>query len=241
MTAADDGKGDPALFSEVAPGVFQFERRERSGWVLSMFAVRLPSGGLLLHSPTRLGEARFAAVDSLGPVELLLAPNAFHNAGLAAYRARYPDALAVSTRAAMPRLATKGHRGLVAADAPEVTSRLPVGARLLEPAGLSKGETFVFLPGPAGNTLIVCDAFFHVTHPVTGLFGLVSRAFRVVPGLQLGRTFALLAVKDRGAYRAWLEAELPGLGVQRVLFSHGSALQAADATGLLLAVARRVL
>ncbi|WP_413206655.1 DUF4336 domain-containing protein [Rhodospirillum sp. A1_3_36] len=54
--------------------------------------VRLPGGGLWVHSPTRLTPELKAAVDALGPVTDLVAPNKIHWEGLAAWKAAYPKA-----------------------------------------------------------------------------------------------------------------------------------------------------
>ena len=43
-----------------------------------MTVIRLPSGGLLLHSPTRFDAGLAAAVARLGPVTVLAAPNTVH-------------------------------------------------------------------------------------------------------------------------------------------------------------------
>lgn len=57
-----------------------------------MTVVRLQSGGLWVHSPLAATEAIFDAVDSMGPVLHLVAPNKLHSLGIPAWRARYPDA-----------------------------------------------------------------------------------------------------------------------------------------------------
>ena len=48
-----------------------------------MTVVRLASGGLWLHSPVRPTPDRRRAVDELGPVEHLVAPNKIHGLGIA--------------------------------------------------------------------------------------------------------------------------------------------------------------
>ena len=59
-----------------------------------MVIVRLPDGGLWLWSPTAPTPALFAAVDAIGPVAHLVSPNKLHYAGIPAWQARYPDAIA---------------------------------------------------------------------------------------------------------------------------------------------------
>jgi hypothetical protein len=46
---------------------------------VNMVALRLPSGGLLIHSPLAMTPERRAGVEALGPIEHLVAPNLFHH------------------------------------------------------------------------------------------------------------------------------------------------------------------
>ncbi|MEM7463375.1 MAG: DUF4336 domain-containing protein [Pseudomonadota bacterium] len=57
-----------------------------------MTVVRLETGGLWLHSPVQLTPERHQAVDQLGPVEHLVAPNKIHSLGIAPWKALYPSA-----------------------------------------------------------------------------------------------------------------------------------------------------
>lgn len=59
-----------------------------------MTIVRLGSGDLWLHSPTEPNPTVFAAVEALGRVAHLVSPNRLHYAHIAAWKARYPDAIA---------------------------------------------------------------------------------------------------------------------------------------------------
>jgi hypothetical protein len=68
-------------------------------WLVNMPVVELlpPSDGLLVYSPVPLdpqGRLR-AALKALGPVRVVIAPHAFHTAGLASFREAYPEALFV--------------------------------------------------------------------------------------------------------------------------------------------------
>ena len=57
-----------------------------------MTVVQLESGGLWLHSPVRPTPERQRAVDRLGPVEHLVAPNKIHSLGIEPWQASYPSA-----------------------------------------------------------------------------------------------------------------------------------------------------
>lgn len=57
-----------------------------------MTIVRLASGALWLHSPVQPTPERRRAVDALGPVAHLVAPNKIHSIGIAPWKAAYPSA-----------------------------------------------------------------------------------------------------------------------------------------------------
>lgn len=59
-----------------------------------MTVVRLRNGSLWCHSPIAPDDELFAAVDALGPVRHLVSPNKLHYAYIAAWKARYRQAIA---------------------------------------------------------------------------------------------------------------------------------------------------
>jgi hypothetical protein len=208
--------------TEIAPGVLRFEKVEPSGWCFNMFVVKLPCEKLLVHSPTWLGDETFAAIDALGEVAVLLAPNSYHHLSLGRFRARYTSALAVAAKDALPRLAKKGHDRLEEVEAADAL--MPPGAAWLRCAGTKSGEVWLSVPARDGPTWLACDAFFHIQRAVTGLTGIALRALKVTPGLRISTTYSLLALRDPRAYRAWcLDAIVRGRP-RRLLVSHGEAV-----------------
>jgi hypothetical protein len=57
-----------------------------------MSLIRLPDGGIWVHSPTEPTEDLVQAVEALGPVRALVAPNALHYWWIPDWKARFPDA-----------------------------------------------------------------------------------------------------------------------------------------------------
>ena len=85
-----------------------------------MTVVRLPDGGLWIHSPVAASEARVAGVRELGRVAHLVAPDRFHHLFLGAWRARAPEAAlwaAPGLARRRPDLSFTGELGDAAPDA----------------------------------------------------------------------------------------------------------------------------
>ena len=94
-----------------------------------MTVVRLVDGGLWCHSPIAPDENLFAAIEAIGPVRHLVSPNKLHYAHIAAWKARYPDALAwaspgVRERAASQRIDVAFDRELEDGPPPEWSADL---------------------------------------------------------------------------------------------------------------------
>ncbi|MEO1160378.1 MAG: hypothetical protein AAFW74_07950, partial [Pseudomonadota bacterium] len=68
-------------------------------------ALVLTGGDVCLFSPVQgLGAEAISSLAEIGPVTHLLAPNHYHNKGLAEYLSAFPDACLCAPEAAMPRL-----------------------------------------------------------------------------------------------------------------------------------------
>jgi hypothetical protein len=108
-----------------------------------MTIVRLEDGRLWVHSPIAPDAALFDAVDALGEVAWLVAPNSLHYWYVADWQRRYPAA----RTAAVPGLATKAKRPF------------PIDAKLdgVGEAPFGGAIEMVFVPGTAVEEAV----FFH--------------------------------------------------------------------------------
>lgn len=125
-----------------------------------MTVVRLPSGGLWVHSPVKIDDPVAAELDALGPVEHIVAPNALHHLFFGRMAERYPEA----TTWAAPSLAKKRDdlrfdHTLGEAEQPWADVLAPIYIE-----GAPWVEETVFLHRPS-RTLIVCDLFFNIHEP----------------------------------------------------------------------------
>jgi hypothetical protein len=214
--------------------VIAIGRPRKSGWPVAMHVVTLGDGGVLVHSPTWVGDETFARVAALGTPRILFAPNHFHHLSMARFRARWPEAVATASARAIPRLRARGHDGLC----PLEDAVLPKGLRWIVPEGTKSGEAWVAVDDGAAPTWIVCDAFFHATGPLAGFEAWALRLLRSTPGLSIGSTFTRVCLSDRARYRDWVLQAIARERPRRVLFSHGEELRGEDVAARLEGITR---
>jgi hypothetical protein len=200
-----------------------------------MHVVSLGGGDLLVHSPAWINDETLAEVRALGTPRILFAPNHFHHLDLQRYRELFPEAVAVASAGALPRLRARGHEGLRSTDDVE----LPSGMRWLVPDGTKSGEAWLSIDGDGGPTWLVCDAFFNAPS-LRGFEGVMLRMSKAGAGLSIGVTYTALCIRDKSRYREDVLEALAREQPRRVLFSHGDPLETDAATALAGIIARRL-
>jgi hypothetical protein len=197
------------------PGGVQFRTRST--------LVRLADGGLWMHSPIPIDNARAEAIAKLGVVRHIVAPNGFHDSFSAAAKERYPNAKLWGS----PALA--GPKSIVPADAwlgqesPPWSDELQV----LEIEGSPKGGEFVFFH-PRTKSVIVTDLLFQIRYPVN----LRTKTVLWMAGAHGGRLAQSrlwrAIVKDKAAAGRSVEKMLEW-DFERVILAHGDFVEGADA------------
>lgn len=181
--------------------------------------VRLSSGGLFVHCPGPLGGGVKQRIDSLGPVEALVAPNLFHHFYIAENVAAWPSA--------------ELH---LAPGLPEKMKRLPKGEPLVQMApvtwandleqimvdGIPRMSEVVFFH-PASRTLLLTDLAFNMDDSA-GFLGrmmlkLMGAYDRFGPS-RLARSF----ITDKVALRASLDLILEW-DIERITLTHGDVVE----------------
>lgn len=186
-----------------------------------MTVARLADGGLWCHSPIAPDPALFAAIDALGPVRHLVSPNKLHYAHIAAWKRRYPDAVAwaspgVRERAASQRIAVSFDADLGEAPEPAWAAELDQ----LHFRGSRVFEEVVFLHR-ASATLILTDLIenFEAAKLGTAMRWIARLGGVLDPDgktpLDMRFTF-----RDRAAARACLQ-RMTDWRPQRVILAHG--------------------
>jgi hypothetical protein len=184
-----------------------------------MTVVRLPERGLWIHSPVRIDAAARAAVDALGPVRFLVAPNLMHHLFLKDWAAAYPEARVVAP-AGLRRKQPGLRIDVELTDTPDAGYAAVFTQHLMR--GVPWLDEFIFLHRPS-RTLLLTDMAFHIRESSSWL----TRTYLRLCGAygRLAPTVLLRAmVKDRAALRASMDTVL-GWDFERVVVCHGEVIE----------------
>lgn len=182
----------------------------------NMTVLRLLDGTLLLHSPVAMTAELRAAVEALGTVAHLYAPNTFHHVWLGEWAAAYPSArihapAALATKRADLRI-DRAHDA-----APEPAFAGAVDEVRVE--GFRLGES-VLLHRPS-RTLVVADLVHNIGRPEHGWTAFYTRAMGFYDRVALSRMIRWTGFSDRAAARRCVGALLD-LPVERLVVGHGA-------------------
>jgi hypothetical protein len=184
----------------------------------TMTVLRLEDGGLLLHSPIAMTTERRAAVEAVGPVAHLYAPNLFHHLWIGEWAAAFPSA-----RLHAPAGLAKKRPDL-RIDRAHGAETAPGFARVVEEApidGFRLGESVLFYR-PA-RVLLVADLVQNIGRPEHSWTKLYSRAMGFYDQVALSRVIRWSAVSDRAAMRRSVD-EVLALPFDRLVVGHGAPL-----------------
>jgi hypothetical protein len=187
----------------------------------TMTVLKLPDGGLLLHAPVALTPTRRAAVEALGPVAHLYAPNLFHHLHVGDWASAFPAArlhAPAGLRRKRPDLRIDRTHGEPLSPA--------LSAALDEVAidGFRLEESVLFFR-PA-RTLVVADLVHNVGRPEQRWAQVYTRLMGFHDRVALSRAIRWTAFYDRAAARRSLDAVL-ALPFERLVVGHGAPLAAA--------------
>jgi hypothetical protein len=182
----------------------------------TMTVLRLGNGSLLLHSPIELTPERRAAVEALGPVAHLYAPNTFHHLSIGEWAAAFPSArLHAPAGLAKKRPDLRIDRVHGTAAEPDFTGVVDE----LRIEGFRLEET-VLLYRPA-STLVVADLVHNIGQPTDPWTKVYAGAMGFYDRIALSRMLRWMAFSDRAAARRCVDALLD-LPFDRVIVGHGA-------------------
>lgn len=187
-------------------------------FTVTMTALRLGSGDLLLYSPLELTQERRAAVESLGKVAHLYAPNLHHHRWIGDWAAAFPSA-----RVHAPAGLSKKRADLRVARA-HATDAEPAFTGLVREQRINgfRLEECVLVYHPA-RTLIVADLVQNVGRPSDPWSRLYTRMMGFYDRVALSRALRWTAFSDRAAARKSLD-ELLAIPFDSLIVGHGAPL-----------------
>ena len=184
-----------------------------------MVVVRLASGGLMLHSPTPIDDSLAAALDALGPVELIIAPNLFHHLYVPAAQERFPSARLLGAEGFAKKRPDVAWDGFLGEEpVPELEGSLQ---RYRHRGTIARENVFFH---PATRTLIVTDLVFHIQETVNLPSSLFFGMLGVKGKVKQSPAFRFVATKDREAAGRSLH-EILALDWERLIPSHGPVVE----------------
>ena len=183
-----------------------------------MTVVRLASGGLFVHAPIKLSPELRAALDAIGPVEVVLAPNSMHHLYLGPCLAAYPRATGYAAAGAAAK-----HPELRLTAIPERPDpRWAADLDHLHIAGAPQLGEVAFLHKKS-RTLILTDWAFYFEHSPNWFTGLYLR-LAGARGKPVTAPVLRGLIKDKAAARASTDALL-AWDFDRVVMSHRDVLE----------------
>jgi hypothetical protein len=179
-------------------------------------------GGLVVVSPPcRVSETVFHDLSSHGTVRALVASNAFHYLGMAAWKGRFPEAALFAPAQSIPRVEKhsrlSGIRPL--ADATAITGP---GVELIDMPHYKTGEVLVRIRTDRGIVWYVTDVIMNLPSlPSNPIIRMMFRLGRSAPGLKFNNIAPLFMMADKAAVRRWLAEEFRKAPPRWLIAAHG--------------------
>lgn len=185
-----------------------------------LVVVRLPSGGVWIHSPIPWTPALSSEVAAIGEVQHVIGPNRFHDECLREFQAHYPAA----RFHAAPGLA-QARRDIHFVEAPLMDSPHPDWTDVLDQhlvKGMPRLNEVIFLHRPS-RTLILADLAFNFGRDIHWLLAVVMKMNGAFARLGPSRLTKSL-MKNRAAVRASID-EIMRWDFDRIVVGHGDNIE----------------
>jgi hypothetical protein len=183
-----------------------------------MAVVRLPGGGVVLHSPVAADEATREAVEAIGPVRAIACPNKVHHRCAAGWKRIAPDARLLAAPGLPAKRRDLAFDGLLGDDPDPAWGDALATVHV---RGIPILEEVAFLH-PASRTLLLTDLAFRPTPGSPRGLRRWARITRVRGGFG-PNAVVRRAVRDRAALRRSLDRVL-AWDFDRVTVTHGEVL-----------------
>ena len=186
-----------------------------------MAAVRLPRGGLLVHSPIALTDGRLVSVARLDAVEYLLAPNRQHHRFVGPWLSRFAGARLYGAPGLPAKRPDLKFTGVLGQETPSGAPWASVLDQTLIEGAPGLSET-VFFHRPT-RSLLVSDLLFNIVHPANLMTKLILTMTGTRGRLAMSRLWRRYT-RNRRALKASVERVL-SWDFERLLPAHGDILE----------------
>ncbi|MEM9456203.1 MAG: DUF4336 domain-containing protein [Myxococcota bacterium] len=182
----------------------------------TMTVLRLGDGSVLLHSPIPMTDECRAAVEALGPVKHLYAPNTHHhlwvNDWAEAFDSAQVHAPSALTKKRPDVRIDRAHGAALGSTLADVIDEVCIEGFLLNESVL------VYRPA---RTLVVADLVHNIGQPTHGWTKFYTRMMGFYDRVALSRIIRWTAFNDRAAARRSLDAVLEH-AFDRIIVGHGT-------------------
>ena len=186
-------------------------------------AVGGKEGLVVISPPCRAPGDAFDQLARYGAVRALVAPNAFHNLGLAAWKQRFPGAEVFAPAQAVARVAKRS--GLNVRPIAEAATLLGDRIDIVDMPHYKTGELLIRIATDRGLVWYVTDIIMNMPQlPRNAVAALAFRLSGSAPGLRLNNLAPLFMVRDRTALRRWIAAEFRKTPPDWLIAAHGDAV-----------------
>jgi hypothetical protein len=203
-------------------GVLWREYNFTTGAWATTLVFRGPEGLVVVSPACGLGPADYDALGPYGEVRALVANNAAHHLGQAAWRERFPEARSYADPRSLERLAQ-----VCPGVAFEAVSALDLGDRasVHALAGYKSGELLISVALPSGALWYTGDLLTNIQRTPGPPFSWLFRWSGSAPGFKLFKLGVWRSVRDRPALRRQLEGLLAADPPEIIVPAHGPPVQ----------------
>jgi hypothetical protein len=181
-----------------------------------MTVMRLPNGGLVLHSPVGLDAELSAHLRGFGDVAAIVAPNSFHYVFASEYLAAFPAAtLYVAPR--LPERVPTLPAAIALSDQPVESWSTILDHIVFGPVGGVSEVVFLHRPS---RTLILTDLAFNMVRLDGPYQRAAWRLFGVPASFGPSRTARLFLLRDRTVVKRFVE-QVSAWSFDRIIVTHG--------------------
>ena len=197
---------------------------------LNSLAIDLGDGSLAVLSPgTDLDDPDFAELDKLGRVEALVSPGAYHNLGLPAWSARYPDAGLYGPKSAIPYIAKQHPTLAPLQDLAALANKLPDDVRITEVPDMKYADAMVIIRRDDALTWFTNECITNGSElPSSLIFSLLFRLTGNKPGLNVNTLSLRFVGGKKKPLRAYLLTVLESDPPTRLIPCHGDLIDDPD-------------